>query len=316
MSVPWFIGSNGALHSPEVARLLSHLAANRDDGVIGFGDMKVAALAVPGAAVQIVAGACALTNRSAGALYQTYLDRESNTLQVNVAATGGVARADLIIRRVEDPDYPGWGIPVDPVNGPYGRYAVISGVPATTKTAKQLNLGYPAIALARINMPASTGSVQAGYITDLRKLCSPRRQRAMVRVDVPVGPNDLVAAGGAGNWPPATTYVDVPEWATHAFIRADVSGARLMTSALSGALWVRFGSTVTVDTDSTSFNEQVVGDSRLGWNIGSLVAIPLSFRDTNQAINVWADAVGGSGGLRSDAEVDIAYDIEFVEQAI
>ena len=184
MSVPWAIASNGAKHSGEVARTLAFAATQGSEGVISVGDMAVQQLAVAGASVQIIPGACAMLNRSPGGDHQTYVDRELATLQLAIASTSsGGGRSDLIVRRVEDPDFPSWAVPVDPLLGPYSRYAVISGVPNTTTTAKQLNLGYPAIALARIDIPLSTATITTAMIKDMRKVCNPRRQR-FVDVDM------------------------------------------------------------------------------------------------------------------------------------
>ena len=54
-SVPWFVGG-GALHSPEVARLLAHAATSGAAGVVTPADLAVSALPVPGASVRVAVG--------------------------------------------------------------------------------------------------------------------------------------------------------------------------------------------------------------------------------------------------------------------
>lgn len=321
MTVPWFIGSNGAKHPPEVARGFIHALAGNTEGVVSPADMKVSALAVPGPAVQISPGGVILLNRSPGGERQSYMDAEIDSVQLNIAPTGsGGGRSDLVVRRVEDPDYPPWQIPADPVNGPYAKYAVIPGVPNTTKTAMELNLGYPAVELARIDIPVSTATIQAAHIVSLRKLARPHRERRVV-MKQPVA-QDLVSAAQVF-WPTAPIgYVDVPIWATDFQIIAHIAGVSRVTGNAQGYIWCWIGGNpgqgggpadgyatpigydVTGGTDSTRDTLLVSSNGKLWAGSGGLT-MPLQLSGRRDS---------GTGALRLGTYTTIIFDIEFTEK--
>lgn len=314
MTVPWFIGSGGALHSPEVVRTLAYAATSGSEGVISAGDMQVQQLGVPGSSVQIVTGACAMLNRSPGGDHQTYVDRELATLQLAIAATGsGAGRSDLIVRRVEDPDYPGFSSPADTVNGPYARYAVISGVPNTTTKAKTLNLGYPAIALARIDIPVSTATITTAMIKDLRKVCKPNRQRETDAI-YPGGnyPMDAVANKSIGT----SRAIDIPDWATWATVKCDLSGLCLLNGNTTGMLSGIFAG---ISFPETGYDENWGGSAgayqRTSYVVAGEFAIPLAMRETAQTVTMRGRRTAGPGYLRSDAYSTLFVDVEFLEKA-
>lgn len=214
-SVPWFVGG-GAQHSPEIARLLAHAATAGSEGVLGPYDLKVNALAVPGGAVRVAPGGCVVLNRAAGGTSQSYVGRNTTEDQITIASTGsGGGRSDLIVARVEDPFMAGepWQDPADPTSGPYIFTRVIPNVSPTTTTVTELNLGYSAIPLARVDVPASTGTIQASHIVDLRQLANPRRERHLVRHQ----PSTTyeIPADAWSHWPTFEPQFRVPVWATH-----------------------------------------------------------------------------------------------------
>ena len=140
--------------------------------------------------------------------------------RITTGSSGG--RSDLVVARITDPQYEGQP-PADPDDFDYAYVDIIQGVSSSTRSARDLNLSYPAIALARIDLPASTGTVQASHITDLRELAQPRSVRflrayALVSGD---GSFELTSTGENGAaWPEPQDLpsmgawrVDVPEWA-------------------------------------------------------------------------------------------------------
>ena len=311
MTVPWFIGSNGALHSPEVARSLAYAATGGGEGVVSPLDMRVVALGVPGASVGILPGGAVMLNRSPGASYQSYVDRVLATEFLAIGATGGVARHDLIVRRVQDPDYPGWNVPADPVNGPYATYAVITGVSANCTTAKELNLNYPAIALARIDIPPLTGAIQQGHIVDLRKMAN-RRSERRVFMGQP-GAQDLVSAVSV-NFPNTfVPTVDIPQWATHYSLIAHLAGVNRVTGPAIGYLWALLGEAnaghaapVGYDVNGATDSDR---DTYLIANTGSL----LGYEGTTQTLRVIGRRDLGPGALRFANYSTVVFDIEFFE---
>src|SRR5699024_9788249 len=141
-------------------------------------------------------------------------------VEVPVTATGSAGgRSDLVVARVLDPQYEGQP-PADPNDFDYSMVEIIEGVSSSTTSARDLNLNYPAIALARIDLPASTGTVEASHLTDLREMARPRVQRHLftygIKQSDPV-PEDWLnwptAAPPDGEaWPNHFWNVDIPSW--------------------------------------------------------------------------------------------------------
>lgn len=262
--VPWFVGG-GAQHSADVARLLMYLATGGSEGVVNRTDMRVLALAVPGGNVRVMPGACVILNRALGGANQSYggrIAQEDDT--VAIAATGSSGgRSDLIIARVEDPTISGepWQTP-DPVEtGPYIYPRVIANVPSGTRSVHELGLGYSAITLARVDIPASTGAITQAMIKDLRPICNvvtgPEPPPGGEPEPDPENPPDpdnppnqpesptcvvvIPSTGGptAGNllswliqiftnWPIVSAWnVNIPPWSTHADIDVKLSGIQV-----------------------------------------------------------------------------------------
>lgn len=344
-SVPWFIGG-GAQHSPEVARLLAYAATSSAEGIVTPGDLKVVPLAVPGSSVRILAGACLIINRAAGGAQQTYVGRNPSEDVKALAATGsGSARNDLIIAQVKDPFMPGepWATPSDVTKGPYIFSEIVSNVPASAAASNQAATAYlrtkgiSGIVLAAVIFPANTATITAGMIRDLRKVAQPRRERFSGRYNITYDPND---AGTTGTWlryPDVPQPVlDIPDWATQAFIRVDIDGIMARDSALAG-WWTVFvgpaqpyGGGTNAQTDPaipgvpngvlsttlTYFNQQVYGDSNLHYVNSDVIAIPATMRGTAQTFSVRMKRGGGTGFFRSTAATQVVLDVEFLEAAV
>lgn len=223
---PWFIGG-GAVHTPEVARNFASNATGRTHGIIGTPDLKVTQLDVPGTAVKIATGSAVIRVRNTQAAQQSYDAFAETTSQVDVVATGsGAGRSDLVILRVEDPYIAGstYQSPADPTTATFVRPLIIQGVPAGTTTLAQAGRGGDsAIVLARIDLPASTGTVTNAMITDLRTMAMPRQETQTNFNQNATGPNTLTSTTFTP-WPGYEPANIVPEWATHAQARFWMSG--------------------------------------------------------------------------------------------
>lgn len=318
-NVPWAVG-NGAAASVEVARLLAHVAFNGNEGVLGAGDLAVTALTTPGGSVQIAPGACAVLNRSPGQTYQAYAGRATSTTQVTVPATGSSAgRTDLLVARVEDPSVDAtWPIPADPTTGPYFFPRLITNVAAGTKTVTELNLGYSAIPLARLTIPANTSAITQAMITDLRTIANPRRDRRIYTVN-PATTITLSSASIAdwfGSW-----SIPIPTWATRAVILVNLGGvrhARLSTTVngtangqVRAALGTVFTQTSNYDVETSSNN--IV--SRFTFSGGDTVSIPSNLRGTTQTLRIQGNKLAGNVAVYADSATFASVDIEFQESA-
>ncbi|MBT2502973.1 hypothetical protein [Curtobacterium sp. ISL-83] len=323
--VPWFIGGD-AEHGPDVARQLAYLATGGKEGVGGPGDLKVTALDVPGGGVKIAAGGASILNRVAS--QQSYTARNPVTdTSVQIAQTGsGSGRTDLVILRVDNPYVDSNAqAPADAAKGPYNRFDVIAGVPAGTKSVQDIPqyAGLSAINLARITLPASTGTVTAANITDLRSLAKPQSDRQIVTGTID-GTRVTLSSGAWSTWPiNPITGIQIPSWATHAVIRMDTT-----IRFVSGSAYANFqgflgpagkydGTTQYADSliDATT---AAAGEYRQPFIVPSngLWPIPASLRGTTAQLTFRARAAnaGGNGVIGSSSEDYYFADITFTER--
>ncbi|OMH30659.1 hypothetical protein [Tersicoccus sp. Bi-70] len=323
-STPWFVGG-GAQHSPEVARLLAFATSRGSEGIVGVGDLMVEAQPIPNGTVRVRPGSCLLLNRYAGGGQQTYVLRNPTSTDVPVVATGsGGGRTDLVIARVLDPQYEG-SAPANPVTFSYARLQIIQGVPAGTKTAKELGLGYPAVALARITIPASTGTITPGMITDLRRVANPRRERAMVTVfptgNFRAGTAQAMPTGAYTSWPitpDQRPVVAVPEWATRLDIVAHLSGViyRRSNSPADTVAGVRTGfANTTPGQNGILVQDAEDADGRYHYTVIGTHLVDATLRGTDQRINLQGSRSAGNGYWYADSQSSIVIDWEFSEGA-
>lgn len=307
-STAWFIGG-GAQHSPEVARLLAYVATQGAAGVVGVGDLRVSAQPTPNGTVAVGPGAAIIPNRYAGGGQQSYALRNATQTDLTVVATGsGGGRTDLVVARVLDPQYEG-SAPADPVVFDYARLQVIQGVPAGTKTAKELGLTYPAVALAKITIPASTGTITNAMITDLRKVANPRRERSM-RLLYPAV-NKIMSKSGYASWPfsGVMSNIDVPSWATTIDIVGHISGVKITGTGESwGGIRTAFGSDASTQTgiilgESGRYAATTIGSHR----------VTAAQRGGTVDLSLQGYQTGGSGQILADYQTSIAVDWEFSE---
>lgn len=326
--VPWFVGG-GAQHSPEVARTLAYAATGGAEGVVTPGDLKVTPTSVPGNKVQVADGAALILNRAAASDNQTYVARMSTADQVAIAATtssGG--RTDLIVAQIEDPWLSGepWQDPVDPTVGPYVFTRVISNVPAGTTRLQDVSgyAGRTAVTLARVTIPASTATITASMITDLRTLARPRSQRIVAKGTMAA--QTLTISTGWQNFPQnPITNIQVPTWATHATIVMN-STLRYLSGNAAGNLQSFLGPVNQFD-DTTLYGDQYLDTTVVGGEYRQPMmnpsdgywAIPASMRGTTVALSSRfkgaSTATNGAQIRTGDGDYYFA-DITFVERTV
>lgn len=319
-TVPWFVGG-GAEHSPDVARMLAHVATGGANGITRAGDLKVTELSVPGAFVQVLPGGALLANKYPGGDQQSYVARNITATNVPIEATdstGGDVK--YIIIQIEDPQFDG-PVPADPVVGPYVKFAVVPTIDG---------LNFPHLVLARIDQPASTSTITQSMITDLRKVAQPRVLTAMYTYNL-VTPeedvlNDISNYPEGETWPEATEVawgqIDIPEWATHMKIKMTWAGVRYPGGDAWGYAWVQVAPTVHPDHFVT---QAVTWDSDNNPNIHREVIIaaddkeiPESLRGTAQKIYPRANVNGGSSAAypKLDSTSAMILEVEFYEKAV
>jgi hypothetical protein len=321
-NVPWMVEGN-VEHSTNVARLLAYAAFGGAEGVIGPSDLEVRELDVPGPEVQVLPGAGAILNRSVGAKYEAYAFRVPAARTVPIAATdssGG--RTDLIVARIENPYLNGepWPMPDPNVEGSAQDYDYLNLVPipnvgneAPKDTIQRL--GYSAIPLAKVVIPVSTATITQAMLTDVRGLTQSRKASTF-NIIAPTQERRLAVSGDWVNWPPeANMSVDVPDWATHAKVRALVGGARFGPGNVYGELRIQFGiyanaffsqnSTFNVDADNVDRTLMMAG--------APAMSIPRDMRGTTQSIRIEGKKTGGTTDLWIDASSMVSLEIEFTQ---
>lgn len=304
--VPWFIGG-GAEHSPDVARLLAHAATGGAAGVIAPTDLLCTTTPAPTGNVRVMPGAAIIPNTYAGVTSQSYMARAVSVTDLPVTATGSAGgRSDMVVVRVDDPQF-GGAAPVSVEDGPYVRLEVISNVGAGA-TAVPAWVTYPAIPLARIDLPANTATVTASLIKDLRALPNPRRTRDLYNTQIGTA-SQITGTTSYTNWgPQANRTIAVPAWATQVKVICHIIGAQAQTSATYGTVRANFGGTITqvngFDMDPGTRTSLIVADT---------LAVTPAQRGTGVLLKLEGQKSSGSGQMELDGWSTVLWDIEFLE---
>lgn len=308
---PWFIGG-GAEHSPAVARALAFAATGGKEGIISPGDLKVSALGSPGGSVEIAAGSAVIVNRSAGGAQQSYVMRAPSTTGLPVPPAGAGGRSDLVLVRVEDPEFAPWAVPNDPVAAQYVKPFLLQGVPAGTTDASELNLGYSAIALARIDLPSNVAAVSSGMVTDVRKLAQARTSRE-VFTGPPAAANVALASAAITPFPNYQPQLVVPDWATNAVVLVHITSLGRVSGDTTGTLRAQLGAAI---GNELPFNyEGTAGDER----VTALVVGDLNVRamqGRTQTLVVSGKRLTGPGHLKTLSGTRVVFDVHFTERVV
>lgn len=324
--VPWFIGG-GAEHSPEVCRMLGYVAFMGAEGVVGELDCRCLAMSTPTNKIRVMPGAYAIKDRGAGQKLQMYAGRVVSQDEVATTATDASGpRSDLVLIRVENPNEAGspWQVPASVTDGPYVFTRIIEGVPANTASVEDLGLGYSGIAIARIDLPASTSSVTQAMITDLRSIAKPGGQRIQGEIatgggnaSVPVSPSDpSIDSGDAGNtvdWPASSQWnVAIPEWATEMNYSVTLNNMLNDVADFIGGFGIDVGGILSSPLGQLATSFFGVDPLRRDFTFKGTVNLPASVRGTVQTFKLQAlvDA-SNTGKLDVDAFTEVSFDYNF-----
>lgn len=261
--VPWYV--RGAVHSPEVARVLAYAASGGREGIIGTTDLKVKASNIPDGNIHIQPGAGVALNRFGGGASQAYVVRNvGDEVKAMTAQGSSGARYDLVALIVEDPDYAGQPDPADPEDGPFVRVAVYEGVSSTTKFLYEVDADQTGIALARVKFDASDGTVTQSDITDLRQMLFARSYSVTKMLTLTSG-TDAIPTGAFDTFPVGAEWdVAIPEWANKVALWGIVMGVGMFDGGADGGTTgglarIELGS---INTDSGGYKENAVGPGK------------------------------------------------------
>lgn len=261
---------NGPTLGASLARRAEFAAVGGAEGIVSKGDLKVSQLAVPGVGILISAGVGLVSNRYQTAPNETYVVSNPSTHTVpsgSMPASSPSARSFFVAVVIGDPDFSQTGHPWmgagDPPVGSEESFAYVRPtLIETTAGATTLSGSYPALLLARIDIPANTTTITNAMITDLRKLAQPRQSQE-------------IFVSGSSTWdnaspryiPTGTSYADwgpqefpvsvkIPTWAKRAIVVTSVNGIRFKDTSvnLSGNIRTQLGS---VSGAATKFDLEV-----------------------------------------------------------
>lgn len=325
-----FIIDGGVEHLGPVIRRAMFDASGGVEGISGVSDLKVQAQSVPNGSVRVMPGGATLLNRYPGGDRQSYTGfyNESATA-VQVSPTGSAGgRTDVVIARILDPNYEGQP-PADPNDFAYNRLETIEGVPAGITKLSVLNLKYPAILLARVTIPANTGTITNAMITDLRTVARPQRETEMRTYALTAADKETLASTLA--YPRGETFpnagniwgaIDIPSWATRMKIVMSWTGIMAPAGNAFGGLWVQVGQTadpghkssqyVSYDTPNSS------GNSRFQHIAADNMHVPVAMRGTSQYFHPYGNvnaATASASRIFMDAGSSLVLQVEFAEQA-
>lgn len=306
--IPRPILTDGATHSAQQFRLLVADLARDNEGITRGTDLKVSQLGTPGGAVQVSTGTGVVRGRYA-AFQGTYAVANTAATNVNISATGGSPRSDMLILRVEDPEYEGT---LDPETDDVNYFQVISNVSSSATAIPDGRTGIP---LARIDIPASTSTITNAMIVDIRKIANPRRERTM-ETESPASASSNIS-GTSGTFSNFTTALGrsflIPTWASKAKVRVDVSQMKYTTGTVYALLRATFGASLTLQSVPLDDN-QGSGTRRAAAVVADTLTIPDAYRGTTQLLRPQVAPQGANLGVLSvDTSTTLVYDVEFVE---
>ncbi|MCA1220246.1 hypothetical protein [Streptomyces sp. 8L] len=300
--------TDGATHSAQQFRMLVRDLANGAEGITQGDDLKVTPLSTPGAAVQVADGSGIIRSK-ANSFGGSYSACNIGAASVDIASTGGSPRSDMVILRILDPEYEG---DLDPATDPIMFFDVVSGVASTATTVPA---GYTAIALARIDLPASTSTITAAMITDIRSVANPRRQRTLNVYSPTAALNEF--GGNASVYSYWTNVpgwnIPIPDWATTARIMLTVCQIRFSTNDFFGNLSATFGASLSMQQTVLDDNGGT-GPRRSTVVCADTFTLPDAYRGTTQLLRArGCGAPGNTGKVGMDSSVTLVADVEFNE---
>ncbi|NUS82781.1 MAG: hypothetical protein HOY75_08505 [Streptomyces sp.] len=298
---------NGATHPAQQFRMLVRDLANGAEGITQGDDLKVIQRSTPGAGVLVGDGSGIVRGR-VNTFQGSYSACNTGAVDVGISATGGAGRSDMLILRVEDPEYEGT---LNPATDQIAYFQIISGVSSSATAIPDGRTGIP---LARIDIPASTSTITNAMIVDLRKCANPRRTRRMY-THSPATDSGLIGSSTSYSYfttEPAQS-IAVPDWATTVRVRVDVCPLRYSVADFFGALSATFGASLTLQATSLDDN-QGSGVRKIPAICADTLTVPSAYRGTNQSLRAQANgASGNSGRINVTTSSTFVYDVEFEE---
>ncbi|MFF7631478.1 hypothetical protein [Streptomyces cyaneofuscatus] len=300
---------NGGEHPAELFRAMVQDLARGAEGITQGTDLKVTQLGTPGAGVQVASGSGVVRGR-ADAFQGSYSVRNQGSATVDIASTGGSPRSDMLILRVEDPQYEGDLDPA-PDGDDINFFQIISNVSSSATTIPDGRTGIP---LARIDIPASTATITNAMIVDIRKVANPRTERHLLTQSPTELSTEITGSTGTYSYftSAAGWTIAVPTWASTVRIVLTCSQLRYSTAAFFGRLRATFGASLTIQPVNLDDNQTTVRRGTVA--VADTLTIPDAYRGTSQILRLQAAGfTGNTGKVGIDGSTSLIADVQFSE---
>jgi hypothetical protein len=299
---------HGGTHSARAMRLMLADLARGRQGIAEAEDLKVRPLENPGSAVRVADGSALI--RGARPWQGAYSQTNAGDTTVQVPPTGPFSRTDLLVLRVEDPEYEG---DRDPRTQDIGYFHLIPGVDMEETAVPP---GMTAIPLARLTLPRNTSAITAEMITDLRQLAHPRCERSLHAFH-PRHTQQLPHTQGEwAIWPHEVFFtLDVPAWATKAIVLTTVGGLRITGGGVHAQLRTAFGDKLRGAPTLIDDDQGTTAQRTITSVLADSFTLPPDYRSTHQRLFLQAnpDDRHAAGELTAAPGTTVAADIEFAE---
>lgn len=298
---------NGATHSAQTFRMLVRDLARGNEGITQGDDLKVTQRGTPGGGVSVADGSGVVRGR-ANTFQGSYAVCNIGAADVPIGSTGGTVRSDMVIVRVEDPEYEG---SLNPATDQLAYFQVISNVSSSATTIPDGRTGIP---ICRIDIPVSTSTITNAMITDLRKVANPRRDRRLY-TQSPTGDSSLIGSSTSYTYfsTAAGWSIAVPDWATTVRVRLDVCPLRFSVADYVGNLRATFGASLTLQSTGLDDN-QGSAIRKIPAICADTLTVPSAYRGTTQVLRAQANGGSGNAGrINVTAATTLIADVEFEE---
>lgn len=331
-NTPWAI--DGPYLGSRLARRATYAGVGGAQGIVSKGDLRVNQLDVPGVGVKVASGVGLIENRYQTSPNETYVasNPTEHTIPSNqMPAANPSAKSYILAVVVGDPEFSQVGHPWmgsdDPAEGDvetfeYNRFTLIEVAPGATK----LVVNYPALELARIDVPANTTTITNAMIHDLRFLASPRQSQAAF-----VSPGGAWTNGSPRYIPSGSSFADwgpqeykpsikVPEWATRAILIVNVNGARYKdtSSNVTGRIRTQLGAVTGPETRFDLEVEAGGGVRRLNLQTGGEYDVSgIAGTTVDLRVEGYQNGPGSPSNdqkLRLQAMSQMIFDVRFFEE--
>lgn len=294
-----------AINGPEIGAALARraqYAASRQSGIVQKGDLKVRQLSTPGIGIIIDAGVGVVLNgyqnSQPGGPNEAYVVNNpgAHTIPADqMPASNPSAKSYLVAIVVGDDDFSQSGHPWMPSTGvPAGEEATFTYVrptliPVADSSVTTVSGNYPALVLARLDVPPNTTTITDDHLTDLRVLANPRQeQQIFVSPSSQFSTAAAIPSGSAyANWSSYAPSVKVPSWAKRAIIVASINGVRLADASVNiqGGIRAKIG---TQTGPATSFDLPAgrVGAQRENFQAAGSFTDVSTIAGTTQALRI------------------------------